>query len=249
MIYGKTNIGLVRETNEDAIYYDAENKMHLMIVADGIGGHARGEVASQKAVTTLKNYLIQHFDAYKDKEKLLEDGFREANAVVHAFQERLPDDEICGTTLTCAFFDKDHLYFGHVGDSRIYVSRNKHDIEQITHDHTYLSELARNDFKTFVELQENNLSRANNYLTRAIGPEKTIKIQVGHFRLKKNDYIILLTDGIYRYLRPLDILRLLKETTSIIQFVNVTMEKVLELGGKDNLSIIIGVHSESEGRS
>ena len=242
MIYGKTHIGLVRETNEDALYYDEDN--NIMIIADGIGGHARGEVASSKAVDTLKEFLYENMARYEDKELLLRDGFRQANAVVHQFQNQLSEGKICGTTLTCAFASKGVLYFAHVGDTRIYVSRDKKDIEQVTFDHTYLSELARKDFKTFVEMQHSTVSRANNYLTRAVGPDESVEPQIGHFRLKPNDYIILLTDGIYRYVQPLDVLTMLKSCNSIVQFINQICERALKLGGKDNLSIIVGVFSE-----
>lgn len=242
MIYGKTHIGLVRETNEDAIFYDEINK--LMIIADGIGGHSRGEEASQKAIETLRSYIYKNISSYNDKERLLADGFAAANEAVHAIQNALPEGKICGTTLTCAMVYDGILYFAHIGDTRIYVSRGKKDIEQITYDHTYLSELARNDFKTFVELQGNKITRANNYLTRAIGPEKKVEPQLGHFRLKQEDFIILLTDGIYRYVKPFDVLHLLKETTSIVQFINVIFNVALEKGGKDNLSVIVGAFSE-----
>ncbi len=246
MIYGKTHIGLVRETNEDALFFDEEK--NVMIIADGIGGHARGEEASNKAVETLKSFIYEHRDDYSDKEELLRDGFKAANQAVHQIQNELSGGKICGTTLTCALIDNGVFYFGHVGDTRIYVSRNRQDIEQITYDHTYLSELARKDFKTFIEMQENKISRANNYLTRAIGPDSIVEPQIDHFRLKSGDYIIFLTDGVYRYLSPLDLLHLLKETTSIIQFTNIVIETALEKGGKDNLSIIVGMFSEGRAR-
>lgn len=247
MIYGKSHIGLVRETNEDSIFYNEDEG--LMIIADGIGGHARGEVASNTAVDALKRYISEHRGRYVDKERLLVDGFKAANRAVHHIQEELPNGKICGTTLSCALVDHQSLYFAHVGDTRIYVSRDKIDIEQITYDHTYLSELARKDFKTFMELQGNQLSRVNNYLTRAIGPDLSVEPQVGHFKLKPNDYIILVTDGIYRYLKPLDLLHALKESTSIIQYVNVAVESALKQGGKDNLSIVVGQFPERRARA
>ncbi|MDQ9888844.1 hypothetical protein, partial [Acinetobacter pittii] len=79
-------------------------------------------------------------------------------------------------------------------------------------------------FKTFVELQGNTVTRANNYLTRAIGPEPSVEAQVGHFRLKSEDYIILLTDGVYRYVKPFDVLHILKESSSIVQFTNIIFD-------------------------
>ncbi len=242
MIYGRSHIGLVRETNEDAIYYD--EKEMVMVIADGIGGHSRGEVASNVAVKTLSNFISSHRGDYKDKEKLLLDGFKAANKEVHQIQNELPDGKICGTTMSCVLVDCGVLYFAHVGDTRIYVSRDKIDIEQITYDHTYLSELARKDFKTFMELQGNQISRVNNYLTRAIGPDHAVEPQTGHFKLKPNDYVILVSDGVYRYLKPLDLLHMLKETSSIVQYVNDAVNLVLQQGGKDNLSIVVGQFSE-----
>lgn len=245
MIYGKTHIGLVRETNEDAIFYDDIH--NIMIIADGIGGHSNGEEASNKAIETLKNFIYKNFSAYPNKEELLRDGFSAANTAIHNIQNTLDEGKICGTTLTCALATQDVLYFAHVGDTRIYVSRGKKDIEQITYDHTYLSELARKDFKTFIELQESQAIQANNYLIKAIGPEASVEPQIGHFRLKHEDYIILLTDGIYRYVKPIDVLQFLKETNSSTQFVNAIFDRCLKLGGKDNLSLIIGSLLTKEG--
>ena len=91
MIFGKTHIGLVRETNEDALFYDEENK--VMIIADGIGGHARGEEASNKAIESLRDYIYNNRSRYADKEKLLIDGFKAANTAVHHIQEGLAEGE------------------------------------------------------------------------------------------------------------------------------------------------------------
>lgn len=236
MIYGQTHIGYVRANNEDAMFYD--EKRYIMVVADGIGGHAHGEDASRLAVDTLCNYLYDHYND-TDKMLVLRNGFQAANQAVHALQENLEDVKICGTTLSAAFIFNGVLYFAHVGDSRIYVSRQKHDIEQITLDHTYLSELARNDFKTFVELQKDQLSNAGNYLTRAIGPEATVEPQFGHFKVINDDYIILLTDGIYKYLKPNDLLYIIKNNENIKDMAQMMISQSLDMGGKDNLTAVI----------
>mgnify|MGYP004534901539 FL=1 len=242
MIFGRTDIGLVREANEDTIFYD--DGFGMMIVADGIGGHARGDEASQTAVETIKSFIYKQINFYSDKQRLLKDAFHKANLAVHAIQENLEAGAICGTTLTCALLSDGYLYFAHIGDTRIYVSRGKEDIEQITFDHTYISELARNDFKTFVELQSKGTLSSHNYLTKAIGPDETVEPQVGRFRLMPNDYIILLTDGIYRYIKPLDVLKMLKNTDNIHEFVDSLMKTALDMGGKDNLSVVVGVFPE-----
>lgn len=247
VINGKTNIGLVRETNEDSIFFDDE--IGLMIIADGIGGHSRGEDASQTAVNTLKEFVYKRNSYYKDKILLLKEGFRAANTAVHKIQNSLDSGQICGTTLSCALVDNGYLYFAHIGDTRIYVSRAKEDIEQITFDHTYISELARNDFQTFVDLQRKGSLSSNNYLTRAVGPDERVEAQVGSFKLHANDYIILLTDGIYRYIKPFDVLRALKKANNIENFIDVLMKTSLEMGGKDNLSVVIGVFPEGGSKS
>lgn len=240
MIYGKSDIGLVREKNEDALFYD--DVKDIMIIADGIGGHAYGEKASRLAIEVLKNFVYTNYNT--NKKTLLYNGFIEANQAVHQMQLSLGEGKICGTTLSASMVYDNVLYFAHVGDSRIYVSRDKKDIEQISYDHTYLSELARNDFKTFIELHGEQLSKHNNYLTKAIGPEKMMEPQIGSFFLKDNDYIILTTDGVHRYLNPLDILNLLKNTNSIEEFADSAIEKAIEMGGKDNLTIIIMRYNE-----
>lgn len=235
MIYGKTDIGYVRANNEDAMFYD--ESQNIMIIADGIGGHAHGEDASRLAVETLREYIYEHFDG--DKAQILVEGFHETNRAVHALQDSLPDMEVCGTTLSAVIIFEGILYFAHVGDSRIYVSRQKEDIEQITLDHTYLSELARSDLKTFVELQRDQLSNASNYLTRAIGPESSVEPNCGHFKVFNDDYILLLTDGIYKYLKPIDLLRILREHSKISDMAEKMVSESLTMGGKDNMTVVI----------
>lgn len=245
MICGSTHIGYVRETNEDAFFFD--DKINLMIVADGIGGHEFGEKASKLAVETLKNYIYTYYSV--EKEILLYQGFKAANKAVHLLQDDLGEGKICGTTLTAALVYNDILYFCHVGDSRIYVSRNKSDIEQISYDHTYLSELARNDFQTFIEIQGNNKTIPNNYLTKAIGPDIDIEPQQGHFKVKNNDYIILLTDGIYRYLKLQDILKMLRSFDNISDVLENMIDTSLSMGGKDNLTAIIAQYESKRGEN
>ncbi len=241
MIYGKSDIGLVRDTNEDAFYFDDE--INLAIIADGIGGHAQGEVASQTAIRVVREYINKN-NHQQDKKKLLYNAFQEANQVVHQIQESLGENAISGTTLSAVIIDHGILYFSHIGDSRIYVSRNKTDIEQISLDHTYLSELARNDFKTFLSLQGEQLSKHHNYLTKAIGPELSIEPQIGSFKLKNNDYILLTTDGIHRYLNPSNLLQQLQNSDNINEYINSIIEQAIKMGGKDNITAIILLFNE-----
>lgn len=237
-VAGRSHIGLVRKSNEDNYYIDATHGLYL--IADGIGGHQHGELASKMAVEVFVDHLKTHQDATLDI--AIRDAIKSANAAVHAFQEANTEGRLMGTTLTAALIHEDTLYVGHVGDSRIYLSRIPSEIEQITQDHTYLAELAKHDPESFHNLMMNGFMDKKNYLVRAIGPEAELEPQFLQIKLQKGDRMILLTDGIYKYIPPLELLEVLNYTNDTTEVALRFEQLALERGGKDNLTSIVYFH-------
>lgn len=239
-----SHIGNVREENEDNYYYnDFEN---LYIVADGIGGHQYGKEASRLAIKAF----LHIFEQYKEKSPLdlLQSGFQFANQKVFEYQTAHAPNGIVGTTLTVILIRENKLYLGHVGDSRAYLKQNVDSkFEQITEDHTYFTELAKHDPMIKAQLASKEKFSNKDFLLRAIGPEIKVEPQFDEFILEKNFFLILLTDGLYRYVTLDEMEAYLDENTKFEIFAETMNHLALQRGGKDNISMILHGDKEVEG--
>lgn len=237
-IAGKSHIGLSRSKNEDC--YAIEEDLGVFLIADGIGGHQYGEVASKMAVETyIKSYREALDTEILDR---IRKAFRDANDAVHRYQEEKAAGLVMGTTLTVACLEEEDLYIGHVGDSRAYISRFKEDIQQMTEDHTFYNELAKHDPKTLEHLSSGTFRLQQDYLAKAIGPEKYVVPQILKVALLEGDRILLLTDGVYKYFSSAQLLDLLNQSKSPERVCTALEEGALEGGGKDNLTSVVYFH-------
>ena len=149
--YAKSDKGNVRETNEDYFYIsNSLDQIQLFLLADGMGGYNGGEIASQLAIQTAKNYIENNFkDIEKDRDsiiQLLGSSMEYANMVVYEKAKENPELQGMGTTLEICLIYNNKAYIGHVGDSRIYRVR-KQFIRKLTQDHSYVQKLVK-EFKT-----------------------------------------------------------------------------------------------------
>lgn len=240
-VAARTHIGLVRKTNEDQYFVDSDKGLY--IVADGIGGHQNGQIASDLAVQSFVDYM-DCFIGLAPATRMRE-AFQHANDTVHRYQERVVDGKLMGTTLTAMLIERDMLYFGHIGDSRIYFSRHKKDISQITKDHTYLAELALHDPVSYRAMKEDAFMDKKNYLVRAIGPEAAVDPQFAQLPLEHGDMMLMMTDGLYKYIPPAEMLEVIHYTDNLPDLLLRLEQLALERGGRDNLT---GVVYQYEGR-
>ena len=154
-IYKATNVGLVREKNED-FCYASENNLKLFIVADGMGGYNGGEIASKLATETAKNYIEENIKTVSnDTGKILDiikKAIEYANKVV--YEKSQEDSELngMGTTMEICLIIEDELYIGHIGDSRIYRIRDNI-MQKLTEDHSYVQELVKEGTITLKEAE------------------------------------------------------------------------------------------------
>jgi len=232
------NKGRVRENNEDAykIYDPKDETFSFCIVADGMGGHNGGEIASNLAVNELARYVL---DLYKKQyinkeEQLLEDAIKHANRKVFTKAQQTPHLLGMGTTLTVAFFKNGYAYIGNIGDSRAYLFRNNK-ITQLTLDHSYVAELVRKGKLTKREARHHP---QKNMITRAVGTEKDIEVDVFYQKLIPDDVIILCTDGLTNMLDDEEIANILRDSgfdESPQKLVDAANEK----GGYDNITVIL----------
>lgn len=227
-----SDIGLIRETNEDSYICDPP---HLFIVADGMGGHVAGEIASKLAVSTVTGYIQEHVG--KDNlEVVLKDAITQANTSI--YQMALSKEEFSGmgTTVTASYIDGETIYWGHVGDSRIYLLRNGK-LHQITSDHSLVWELVQSGNIT---KDEAYVHPKRNMLTRAVGTSCLITVDTGSVRWKPGDVVLMCTDGLTNLVSEQDIGTLMQskdcDFTSILGQL-VTQAK--EAGGFDNITAIL----------
>lgn len=229
LAHAQTDIGKVREINEDNYICSPP----LFAVADGMGGHVAGEIASQIATTTL----LTHFAATEQKSdpgRRLEAGILQANEEIYRMARDKSECAGMGTTVTAAYFDGDRLCWGHVGDSRLYLLRNGA-LTQLTEDHSLVSELVRSGS---INAEEALVHPHRNILTRAVGTGETVKVDAGTLEIKPGDKYLLCTDGLTNMLRD-DTIREVVDTHSPEQAAELLISQANAAGGLDNITAIL----------
>ncbi len=245
LLHGKTDVGIVRDHNEDAIGCD-EN-IALAVLADGMGGHRGGEMASAITVSTVLEYVTEKIKKIKAGETDEETGYSMeslavheavalANKNVHDSSEANAQYRGMGTTIVVTLFYDNRFTVAHVGDSRLYRLRD-FELEQITRDHSLMQELIDRGFYT-PEQARNSLNK--NLVTRAIGIDEKVQIDIQEDIAMVDDIYLLCSDGVTDMIEDKFIKTAIldnendleKAATEIIRLSN-------EHGGKDNISALL----------
>lgn len=241
-----TDIGKIREKNEDNVLISSD--LGLGVVADGMGGHSAGEIASNIAVSVLAETIRKvnngqlkipdNFLAKLDStERKLLMAANLANAAIFSTAQSSEIYRMMGTTLTGVLFDKDSAIAVHVGDSRLYLFRDGK-IVQITTDHSLAMEHVRRGLLTRAEADR---SKIQNVLTRAMGIKKNIEFDLLKFPVKGGDTLLLCSDGLYKGLSEADMGTLLEagKQTSIVKLCKHLVRVSNEKDGQDNISAVL----------
>jgi protein phosphatase len=240
-----TDTGKVREHNEDAIGSDVD--YGLMVLADGMGGYNAGEVASGIAVQTISELATEGADREHRHEVdpatglmrqtiVLRDAVTRANKIIFQTAQSQTHCEGMGTTLVAAMFYDNKVSMAHVGDSRAYRLRGTK-FEQLTLDHSLLQELVDRGFYSEEEAQR---STNRNYVTRALGVEPTVEVEVQEFDVLPNDVILLCSDGLPDMVEDEDIHLTISTFNASLDVVGQQLVKLSnEHGGRDNVSVIL----------
>lgn len=232
-----SNTGKVRDNNEDS-YYIPDRKNHpLFIVADGIGGHNCGEVASQLAVDIIKS-TIKDIDKYENLDELESDFIKaisDANKEVFNKANSDKQYEGMGTTLTLLYVYHDAMLIGHVGDSRTYAINNE-EIRQLTEDDTMVNNLVKLGEITRKEA-ENHPKK--NIITNAVGTDESLDISLVQYNYNHGEYILMCTDGLTDMIDNEQILNIVKEKKDPSLISKELLDKALDAGGRDNVTLII----------
>lgn len=225
----RTHIGNVRKSNQDALIL-LPGAYDLYGVADGMGGHKAGDVASRMAVEKLKEMLGDQ----KPSEELLRAAIEEANRSIFETQKTSEDFTGMGTTVTVIWEDKRRMLLGHVGDSRAYRVRNGK-IEQVSQDHSMVAELVRDGLIT---PEEALVHPYRNIITRALGADETVNVDILTLNKRKGDKFLLCSDGLSEYVRDNEMLDILL-CMPMNEAADELLSMALEGGGHDNISLVI----------
>lgn len=223
-----THPGLVRSSNEDSVLPDVDGSGPgpvLVAVADGMGGHAAGEVASRLAIEAVET----SGDPIEDRVSLAN------HAVMEASGER-PDQQGMGTTLTAGVFDEDGtLRVGHVGDSRLYLFRRA-DLVQVTRDHSLVAEYLASGA---ISAEEAEHHPQRNVITRALGIDWDITVDGHTVHLRPGDRVLICSDGLTSMVGDDEIAALLAEHTAAQAACWALIEAANQAGGEDNITVAV----------
>lgn len=238
--FGRTDIGQIRPKNEDSIYVSNEpvGKLYnLYIVADGMGGHKAGQVASSTAIEAFLAYLNKYqSDSMEEPLDMLIGGINMANEAVYVLGQTYEEYVDMGTTMVAATIAEDSMYVAYVGDSRLYkISGDS--IEQITSDHSLVAEMVK---AGQITEEEARVHPQRNCITRAVGTDRTITTDGLIVKVKPDDIILMCSDGLSTMLQDDEILNIARaKNFTIEQRVDMLINTANNCGGKDNISAII----------
>lgn len=226
--YGLTNVGKVRVSNQDVLI--EADELRLFGVADGMGGHNGGETASAGARDTL----IRALQERKPSLDALRSAIEQANTDL--FRQQEADEKLSGmgTTLSVIWLSDDFVYLGHVGDSRIYRLRDG-ELQQLTDDHSLVGELLRAGFLT-PEQAEHHPNK--NVITRAVGTEEGIEVDLAVEERRAGDVWMICSDGLHGMVSDEKIAAMLSEHEPKAAAEKL-MASALEGGGRDNISVVV----------
>lgn len=228
--------GRVRKNNEDSYFsYRNENLIGAM-VADGMGGHNSGEVASRMTTMIVKDQIINKFNpdmAYAEVGEMIRRAFIDSNGEVYEYAKHHPDNEGMGTTASMAFIYRNKLIAIHVGDSRVYVISNN-SIRQITTDHSLVQELLT---RGKISLDDAKSYPNKNLITRAIGSEPSIKVDV-IIEDYNGETVCVCSDGLTNLVSDEQIMTIINENEDLQTGVEKLVELANKKGGIDNITCV-----------
>ena len=230
---GLSDTGLVRSVNQDAYYIDPLGR--FFILADGMGGHAGGEEASQLAADVIQSYLVEHWDSPQKSPVLLEEAFSRANQAIIKDQQAHPERADMGTTaVTLLFRNEESPWCAHVGDSRLYRLR-KSDLAQITEDHTWVAKALK---AGVLSREQASFHPWRHMLSQCLGREDLAEVEIQPLDVQAGDRLLLCSDGLTEELSDSAIAGFLqsplcdKAATALVQAAK-------EKGGRDNITVVV----------
>ena len=236
-IYARSDIGS-RDINEDS-YYAPEEGARFCCVADGMGGHQAGEVASSLAVEI---FAKQMGDVIVPIHERLRRAVSAANHAIYEKAAENPEMNGMGTTITALALDGDEAHIAHVGDSRAYLLRNKA-LMRVTTDHTLVEEMV---LKGLISVSEARVHPNRNIITRALGTADKIEIDMLRMHVRVGDMFLLCSDGLSGCVPEVEIAEILNSRMRREAKIAALVDRALDAGGSDNITAILATIEEDD---
>lgn len=243
IIYGGgTHVGMKRKTNQDSITLNPE--LNLFVVADGMGGHNGGDIASQLTVEHMPKLLKDNLD--KDPSELLKLCVKEVNRMIYDKGQADPLLKGMGTTIVAYYYNGPNLYIANVGDSRCYMVNNNK-LFQLSRDHSFVQEKINMGIYSREQAKHD---KQKNIITRTVGFEPEVDVDVYTYKICKNDMFFICSDGLSGYVSDPDILHIINNNipdpakatkADIDKTVQDLIDQANAGGGKDNISVILTI--------
>jgi len=234
-VWAQTDVGLKRDINQDAILVDHD--LQLYIVADGMGGHKGGEVASAMAVEAVQDTIRRHQkDSKPNARKVLAEAYREASVRIYqksAYEN--PELLGMGTTMVLMWASRDRLFIGNVGDSRAYLYRSPNMLWQLTEDHSLINEQVK---AGVISEEEAPHVVGRNVITRSVGFEKDVLADVLEREPMTDDLYLLCSDGLSGLVQTTKIVEILSKNRPT-EAIGKLVKEAKAAGGDDNISVIL----------
>ncbi len=231
-----SDVGRVRKVNEDSYFsYRNENLIGGM-VADGMGGYKAGEVASKMTTMIIKDHIIRKFSPdmdYAELAEMIRRAVIEANSEIFEYAQHHEETSGMGTTASMAFIYKGMLVVLHVGDSRVYTV-TQDGISQVTTDHSYVQELIKRGKISDLDAKNHP---GKNYITRAIGTEGSIKVDVST-QIYNGETIVICSDGLTNLVSDEQIMSIINENEDLQEGVSALVALANKKGGMDNITCL-----------
>lgn len=237
--FALTHPGKVRENNEDAVAFDEAHR--IAVLADGMGGYNAGEIASSMAITVIRTEMTRWLEqagpqaSSMDIRHALQLCVENANTAILGASQSNPQYAGMGTTLVVGIFWHDRLILGHIGDSRCYRVRDGV-LQQITRDHSWLQEQVD---AGLITPQQAAVSPNRNLVTRALGVETEVLLEINEFQVAGNDLFMMCSDGLTDMV-PDDLLsHMMLSTAPLAEKAAVLVDAANTSGGRDNISVLL----------
>lgn len=233
--FGITDIGRTRKNNQDYLYISEKplgNLPNVYIVADGMGGHKAGEVASKSAVETIITSITS--TELKDPVSIIQEAVTTANNEIFYMSKDHPEFEGMGTTLVITTICRQDFYVANIGDSRLYLIND--DIHQITRDHSYVEEMVS---RGEIDKDSARTHEKKNVITRAVGVETGTFADYFQVKYKEGDKILMCSDGLSNMITDEDLKRIVKKNIPVEEIVNELVYTANHNGGADNITAIV----------
>lgn len=229
-----SDIGNYRKTNEDFVDYDITKDYGFYIVCDGIGGHKAGEVASREAVELIKNYIREFYNR-SIAPHILEAAIQKANREVYRMGVENASFSGMGTTITCVLDAGQSVYIAHAGDSSAYLIKADR-IVKLTRDHSLVQELVDTGSLTEEEMVRHP---QKNIITRSLGTQSDLELDMMEIDRDQFDYMLLCTDGLTDYVTKEELLTAHQQEPNKKKFVQQMVDLAKQRGSQDNISLLI----------